>query len=255
MRTLGIGGARIIHSLSVLLAVCAAAEGYGSSFATARSVASACARCDKARRTEGETSILGGVVGVVVARVSAREHRRAWIEAERRRCLVAVCIAAVRASALGAAVNVEFRGERRERASRVCVYDRVARMKYISYSRLLSITRGCSLPGILIALIVGRHEKRGFVFRTTSTLSLPLSPASRVNRYDVYVSRTWMRCGRLDACADLESRLCAFSEERTVARCVLAAMGNDGWEGDSRYVEKENAEVVGRANGKGISMC
>lgn len=61
-----------------------------------------------------------------------------------------------------------------------------------------------------------------------------------------------MRCGKLAACADLERRLCDFSDERTVARWVLAAKGRDGWVGDSRYVEKENAEVVGRVNGKGM---
>lgn len=166
----------------MLEAVCAAASGYGSSFATARSVASACARCDKARRTEGETSTHGGVVGLVVVRISERDARRAWIEADSSKCLVAVWIADVLASGDGAAVEVLFKGERRERDRRVCVYDSVASTKYISYSRLLSIMRGCSLPGIELALIVGRHEKRGFVFRTTSMLSLPLSPASRAKR-------------------------------------------------------------------------
>lgn len=46
--------------------------------------------------------------------------------------------------------------------------------------------------------------------------------------------------------------MCDFSEERTVARWVLAAMGKEGWVGDSRYVEKENAEVVGSVKGKGM---
>ena len=33
---------------------------------------------------------------------------------------------------------------------------------------------------------------------------------------------------------------------------MLAAMGKDGWVGDSRYVENEKAEVVGSVNGKGM---
>lgn len=61
----------------------------------------------------------GGVVGVVVERVSEREARRAWIDAERRRCFVAVWIADVRASEVGDSVDVEFKGDSRERARRV----------------------------------------------------------------------------------------------------------------------------------------
>lgn len=50
----------------------------------------------------------------------------------------------------------------------------------------------------------------------------------------MYVSRTGMRRVKFLACSDLERRLCAFRDERTVARRVLAATGRDGWVGDSR---------------------
>ena len=118
----------------------------------------------------------------MIAKASAREERNACIEAEDRRCLVAVVIAVVRSSELDAALDVLFKGASSDLARRVCAYDSVASTKYISYSRLFSITRSCSLPGMLEELIVGRHEKRGLVLSTTSMLSFPPSPSSRAKR-------------------------------------------------------------------------
>lgn len=63
-----------------------------------------------------------------------------------------------------------------------------------------------------------------------------------------------MSSGSLDACWNFDWRLYAFRDERTVALCVLAAMGRDGCVGDSRYVENENAEVVGRVKGNGMLL-
>ena len=63
-----------------------------------------------------------------------------------------------------------------------------------------------------------------------------------------------MSSGSLDACSDFDWRLYAFRDERTVALCVLAAMGREGCVGDSRYVENENAEVVGRVKGNGMVL-
>lgn len=46
--------------------------------------------------------------------------------------------------------------------------------------------------------------------------------------------------------------MCAFRAERKGARRVEAAVGREGWVGESKWVVRERGEVVGRVKGKGI---
>jgi len=57
---------------------------------------------------------------------------------------------------------------------------------------------------------------------------------------------------RFEDCSVGVSRLCFFKTLRSTPRYVLAESGRDGCESLLKYEEKENEEVVGSVNGKGI---
>jgi hypothetical protein len=58
--------------------------------------------------------------------------------------------------------------------------------------------------------------------------------------------------GRLGPWDDGGSLLCFFNASLTTPRCVLAWRGKEGCDSLVKLEEKENADVVGRVNGKGI---
>jgi hypothetical protein len=108
------------------------------------------------------------------------------MEAEERRCFVAVWIAPVRASGEGEEVAEEWSGWRAARERSVYVCPNADRVKKSSWSRLLSFIRGGSRPGIGDEVMIGRHSGVGEVLRTMSTSSPAigrlLRPASRAKR-------------------------------------------------------------------------
>lgn len=58
--------------------------------------------------------------------------------------------------------------------------------------------------------------------------------------------------GRFGPCDDGGSLLYLFNASLTTPRCVLALRGREGWDSLVKLDEKENDDVVGRANWKGI---